>query len=173
MTQEHNTNSGDSPTRDMPAPDHTVIIDVPRELGTYRLTKLLGRGGMGEVWQAFDRSLERDVAIKLMRKELTSNEEATKRFAREARAVARLNHPNIVQVYAYGDEKGLNYFVMELVEGETVSQCLKRKKQIPLEDALHIMLQAIEGLGYANARGIIHRDIKPSNLMITENDHRV
>jgi len=173
MTQEHNTNSGDSPTRDMPAPDHTVIIDVPRELGTYRLTKLLGRGGMGEVWQAFDRSLERDVAIKLMRKELTSNEEATKRFAREARAVARLNHPNIVQVYAYGDEKGLNYFVMELVEGETVSQCLKRKKQIPLEDALHIMLQAVEGLSYANARGIIHRDIKPSNLMITENDHRV
>lgn len=172
MTQEHKTNSGDDATQDMPAPDHTVILDVPRELGCYRLSRLLGRGGMGEVWQALDSNLEREVAIKLMRKELIANDDANRRFFREARAVARLNHPNIVQVYAFGDEKGINYFVMELVEGETVSQRLKQFRQLPLEDALHIMLQAIEGLGYANARGIIHRDIKPSNLMLTE-DSRV
>ncbi len=169
---EDNSKSGNHPTREMATPDHTVMVHVPRELGCYRLTKILGRGGMGEVWQAFDTHLERDVAIKLMRKELLANEDATRRFAREARAVARLNHPNIVQVYAFGDEQGLTYFVMEMVDGETVAQCLKRKKQIPLDDAIHIMLQAIEGLSYANARGIIHRDIKPSNLMITE-DSRV
>lgn len=144
------------------------MVQAPKELGCYRLTKIIGRGGMGEVWQAFDTHLERDVAIKLMRKELVANEDAARRFAREARAVARLNHPNIVQVYAFGEEDGLAYFVMELVEGETVAQCLKRKKQIPLDDAIHILLQAIEGLSYANARGIIHRDIKPSNLILTD-----
>lgn len=171
MTQDENNDAG-SPTREIKQPDHTVMIEVPRELGCYRLSKLLGRGGMGEVWQALDTQLEREVAIKLMRKELSENADAARRFAREARAVARLNHPNIVQVYAFGDERGINYFVMELVEGETVSQCLKRKAKLPLEDAVSIILQSIEGLGYACARGIIHRDIKPSNLMLTE-DGRV
>lgn len=169
--QKH-TDSEEHPTKDSNPADKTVILDVPRELGCYRLTRLLGRGGMGEVWQAFDKHLERDVAIKLMRKELVSNEDATRRFAREARAVARLNHPNIVQVYAFGDEKGLTYFVMELVEGETITQRLKRQRCIPLEEAVNLTLQAVEGLAYASARGIIHRDIKPSNLMVTH-DHRV
>jgi serine/threonine protein kinase len=127
---------------------------------------------MGEVWQAFDTQLERDVAIKLMRKDMVSNEDAVRRFTREARAVARLNHPNIVQVYAFGNEKGISYMVMELVEGETVAQCIKRHCKLTVEDTLHIVLQAIEGLSYANARGIIHRDIKPSNLMLTD-DNRV
>src|SRR5688500_18760273 len=104
------------------AEDRTVMVQAPTELGPYRLTKLLGRGGMGEVWQAFDSNLERDVAVKLMRKELLANEEAVKRFAREARAVARLNHPNIVQVYTFGDEQGVLYFVMEMVEGQTITQ---------------------------------------------------
>ncbi len=166
---ESDKNSGDNPTKGMPAQDHTVILEAPRELGCYRLTRMLGRGGMGEVWQAFDTQLERDVAIKLMRKELVSNEDATRRFAREARAVARLNHPNIVHVYSFGDEKGITYFVMEMVEGETVTQRLKRSGKLPLDAALSITMQAIEGLSYANARGIIHRDIKPSNLMLAEN----
>src|SRR3954452_11927479 len=90
--------------------ERTVMVQAPNELGPYKLTKLLGRGGMGEVWQAFDSNLQPDVAVKLMRKELLANEEAVKRFAREARAVARLNHPNIVQVYTFGDEQGVLYF---------------------------------------------------------------
>lgn len=170
MATDDNKNNKpqDEPTRASDeTPDNTIMIDVPRELGSYRLTSLLGRGGMGEVWLAFDKHLERDVAIKLMRKELLSNEDATRRFAREARAVARLNHPNIVQVYAFGDEKGITYFVMELVEGETVAQRLKRDRTLPLADAIGILMQSIEGLGYASERGIIHRDIKPSNLMLT------
>lgn len=168
MSQDENIGPAQDNTREMGAPEHTVIVDVPRELGAYRLVKLIGRGGMGEVWKAFDQHLERDVAIKLMRKELLANEDATRRFAREARAVARLNHPNIVQVYAFGDEKGVNYFAMEMVEGETVSDCLKRSKHMPLAEAVQILLQAIEGLSYANARGIIHRDIKPSNIMLDQ-----
>ena len=155
-----------------PREDRTMLVDVPKELGPYQLSRLLGRGGMGEVWLGFDTRLERDVAVKLMRRELLANEEAVKRFYREARSVARLNHPNIVQVYSIGEERGVIYFVMEYVEGETVTEKLKREGPLALEDAVNILLQTVEGLSYANARGIIHRDIKPSNLMLTR-DFRV
>ncbi|MCX7719389.1 MAG: serine/threonine protein kinase, partial [Candidatus Sumerlaeaceae bacterium] len=147
--------------------DRTVVVEVPSQIGIYRLGRLLGRGGMGEVWLAFDTKLEREVALKVMRRELLANEEAVKRFYREARAVARLNHPNIVQVYSIGEEKGLIYMVMELVEGDTVTQRLRAVGRLPIEPAVSIILQAAEGLGYACSRGIIHRDIKPSNLMVT------
>lgn len=152
--------------------DRTMMVDVPAELGPYRMSRMLGRGGMGEVWLALDLQLERDVAVKFMRKELLANEEAVKRFQREAKAVARLNHPNIVQVYSFGEQAGMVYFAMEMVEGETVTQRLKRVGALPLEEAVYILLQSIEGLSYANARGIVHRDIKPSNLMLTP-DFRV
>jgi serine/threonine protein kinase len=149
-----------------------MIVDVPEKLGPYRLLRLLGRGGMGEVWLAHDTKLDREVAIKLMRRELMAREDAVKRFYREARAVARLNHPNIVQVYAIGEEGPIIYMVMEYVDGETVSQRLKRLGPLPLKECVNILLQAVEGLGYACARGIIHRDIKPSNMMISS-DFRV
>lgn len=147
--------------------DATVLVDMPHGFGHYKLTRLLGRGGMGEVWLAFDTKLERDVALKAMRRELLTNEEAVKRFYREARAVARLNHPNIVQVYSIGEEKQIIYFVMELVEGDTLSNKLKTHGIIPLRECVRILLQCIEGMSYAYARGIIHRDIKPSNIMVT------
>lgn len=152
--------------------DPTMIVEVPEKLGPYRLLRLLGRGGMGEVWLAHDTKLDREVAIKLMRRELMAREDAVKRFYREARAVARLNHPNIVQVYAIGEEGAIIYMVMEYVDGETVSQRLKRLGPLPLRECVNILLQAVEGLGYACARGIVHRDIKPSNLMISS-DFRV
>ena len=155
-----------------PREDRTMLVDVPKELGSYQLSRLLGRGGMGEVWLGFDTKLEREVAVKLMRRELLANDEAVKRFYREARSVARLNHPNIVQVYYIGEERGVIYFVMEYVEGETVTEKLKREGPLALDDAVNILLQTVEGLSYANARGIIHRDIKPSNLMLTR-DFRV
>ena len=153
-------------------PDQTQLVDVPKELGIYRLARLLGRGGMGEVWLAHDTKLERDVAVKLMRRELLANAEAVKRFYREARAVARLNHPNIVQAYSIGEEHGLLYYVMEMVEGETVTERLQRLGTYPLADAINVMLQTINGLDYAYVRGVVHRDIKPSNLMLTE-DFRI
>ncbi|AXA37526.1 MAG: serine/threonine protein kinase [Candidatus Hydrogenedentota bacterium] len=154
------------------AHDPTMQLDVPNQLGVYQLRRMLGRGGMGEVWLAFDTKLERDVAIKVMRRELIAREDAVKRFYREARAVARLNHPNIVQVYAIGEEHNMIYMVMELVDGETVAQRLKRLGPLPLDECVQLLLQAVEGLGYACARGIIHRDIKPSNMMLTS-DYRL
>ncbi len=170
MPEEFNTkeDSIDSVT----GHDPTIIVEVPEKLGPYRLLRLLGRGGMGEVWLAHDTKLDREVAIKLMRRELMAREDAVKRFYREARAVARLNHPNIVQVYAIGEEGPIIYMVMEYVDGETVSQRLKRLGPLPLKECVNILLQAVEGLGYACARGIIHRDIKPSNMMISS-DYRV
>lgn len=152
--------------------DPTIIVEVPDKLGPYRLLRLLGRGGMGEVWLGHDTKLDREVAVKLMRRELIAREDAVKRFYREARAIARLNHPNIVQVYAIGEEGPMIYMVMEYVDGETVSQRLKRLGPLPLKECVYILLQAVEGLGYAHARGIIHRDIKPSNMMLTS-DYRV
>ncbi len=174
MTKDNpdNAQPGQHETHPMEPVERTVMLDVPRELGCYQLKRLLGRGGMGEVWLAHDRNLDREVAIKLMRKELLQNEDANRRFAREARAVGRLNHPNIVHVYSFGDEKGLLYFAMEYVDGETVSQKLKRIRCFELPDAIMTIMQAIEGLGYACERGIVHRDIKPSNLMLTK-DGRV
>lgn len=146
--------------------DHTVFMDAPPKIGVFRLDVLLGRGGMGEVWRAFDQNLEREVALKLMRRELNENQEAARRFMREARAVARLNHPNIVQIYTFGEFEGAMYFVMELVEGLTVTQEIKAKTRLSIEQSVAIALQSVEGLDYALNRGIIHRDIKPSNLML-------
>lgn len=147
--------------------DRTILFDVPTQLGPYRLKKLLGKGGMGEVWLAVDTHLDREVAMKLMRRELLTNEEAVKRFHREARSVARLNHPNIVQVYSFGEEKGIIYFVMEFVDGESIAERLRACGTMDVDEAVFYLLQAIEGLGYASARGLVHRDIKPSNLMLT------
>ncbi|MBX7246201.1 MAG: protein kinase [Candidatus Sumerlaeaceae bacterium] len=161
----------DAPKKGL-GPDRTMLFEVPTEIAHYKLARILGRGGMGEVWQAFDTKLERDIALKVMRRELLANEEAVKRFYREARAVARLNHPNIVQVYSIGEEHGMIYMVMEMIEGDTVTQKLKAKGRLSIEESVDILLQTIEGLGYANARGIIHRDIKPSNLMLTP-EHRI
>ncbi len=94
-----------------------------------------------------------------MRRELIAREDAVEALLPEARAVARLNHPNIVQVYAIGEEHNMIYMVMELVDGETVAQRLKRLGPLPLDECVQLLLQAVEGLGYACARGIIHRDI--------------
>jgi serine/threonine protein kinase len=146
--------------------DFTRFVDAPNMIDVFRLDVLLGRGGMGEVWRAHDTNLERDVALKLMRRELNENTEAVKRFLREARAVARLNHPNIVQIYTFGEINGALYFVMELVEGKTVTDEIRSNVRLSPEEAVAIALQSMEGLDYALNRGIIHRDVKPSNLML-------
>lgn len=145
-----------------------AVFDIPRQLGIYRLTRFLGRGGMGEVWRAFDTQLERDVALKLLHRDQLANEEAVKRFYREARAVAKLNHPHIMHVHAIGEQNGIIYLVMEMVEGENLARRLADHGPMPLSQALQIVQQTVAGLGYAHTRGIIHRDIKPSNLMLAE-----
>lgn len=136
-------------------------------VGNFMLRNLLGQGGMGAVWLATDTQLERQVALKLMRPEYISNQEAIRRFQREARAIAKLNHPNIVQVYTIGQHENTVYMAIELVEGDPLSTILAHRGTMSLFDATSVILQTVEGLAYACSRGVVHRDIKPGNIMLT------
>ncbi|HEU5142236.1 MAG TPA: protein kinase [Solirubrobacterales bacterium] len=134
--------------------------------GRYELGDRLGSGGMSTVYQATDRILERTVAVKVLAEHLSDDERFVARFRREALAVAKLIHPNIVQVYDTGVDDGRHFIVMEYVEGQSGAQILQRQGPIEPEVAAEAGVQACAGLDYAHRRGIIHRDVKPGNLMI-------
>jgi len=134
--------------------------------GRYETSEKLGSGGMSNVYKATDRILERTVAVKILAEHLHDDERFVERFKREALAVARLIHPNIVQVYDTGVDDGRHYIVMEYVEGRSGAQILQRQGPVEPEIAAEIGIQACAGLDYAHRRGIIHRDVKPGNLMI-------
>jgi serine/threonine protein kinase/Tol biopolymer transport system component len=135
-------------------------------LGRYLIVEPLGAGGMGVVYRARDEKLERAVAIKMLAQGLLTGEEARRHFHREARALAKLNHPRIAAVYDVGEQDGADYIVMELVEGQSLAAKLK-KGALPVKDATAIALQVAEALKEAHERGVIHRDLKPANVMIT------
>jgi eukaryotic-like serine/threonine-protein kinase len=132
----------------------------------YELGDRLGSGGMSNVYRATDRTLERTVAVKILAEHLSDDERFVARFRREALAVAKLIHPNIVQVYDTGIDDGRHYIVMEYVDGRSGAQILQRQGPLDAETAAEIGIQACAGLDYAHRRGIIHRDVKPGNLMI-------
>jgi serine/threonine protein kinase len=134
--------------------------------GRYETGDRLGTGGMSSVYKATDRILERTVAVKILAEHLHDDERFVARFKREALAVARLIHPNIVQVYDTGVDEGRHYIVMEYVEGRSGAQILQRQGPVEPEIAAEIGIQACAGLDYAHRRGIIHRDVKPGNLMV-------
>jgi serine/threonine-protein kinase len=134
--------------------------------GRYEIEDRLGSGGMSTVHRATDRILERAVAVKVLAEHLSDDERFVARFRREALAVAKLIHPNIVQVYDTGVDAGRHYIVMEYVEGRSGAQILQRQGALDPETAAEIGIQACAGLDYAHRRGIIHRDVKPGNLMI-------
>jgi len=134
--------------------------------GRYETSDKLGSGGMSNVWKATDRILERTVAVKILAEHLSDDERFVARFKREALAVARLIHPNIVQVYDTGVDEGRHYIVMEYVEGRSGAQILQRQGPVDPEIAAEIGIEACAGLDYAHRRGIIHRDVKPGNLMV-------
>jgi serine/threonine-protein kinase len=134
--------------------------------GRYETGEKLGTGGMSNVYKATDRILERTVAVKILAEHLSDDERFVARFRREALAVAKLIHPNIVQVYDTGVDEGRHYIVMEYVEGRSGAQILQRQGPVEPEIAAEIGIQACAGLDYAHRRGIIHRDVKPGNLMI-------
>jgi serine/threonine protein kinase len=132
----------------------------------YALEDRLGSGGMSSVYRATDRVLERTVAVKLLAEHLSDDEKFVARFRREALAVAKLIHPNIVQVYDTGVDEGRHYIVMEYVEGRSCAQLLQSRGRLGPQAAAQIGLQACAGLEYAHRQGIIHRDVKPGNLMV-------
>lgn len=135
--------------------------------GRYRITKLLGRGGMGAVYQATDTRLHREVAIKILPLENGDNPEALARFEREARAMAALDHPNIVKIHDFGQtSEGHAYFVMELVNGTNI-HARRKSGQLTLAGALALISQVCAALQYAHSQGIVHRDIKPANILVT------
>ena len=134
-------------------------------LGRYKILKELGRGGFATVYQGHDETLDRNVALKVLHPELTRDETSLRRFKREAVAIARLRHPNIVIVYELGEEAGSAYIAMEYVEGDTLKGRLG--KPLPLADAQRIIGDVASALDYAHGRGVIHRDIKPANILIT------
>ncbi|UCD57114.1 MAG: serine/threonine protein kinase, partial [Candidatus Hydrogenedentota bacterium] len=135
-------------------------------LGNYEIESLLGRGGMGVVYKARQISLDRVVALKILPPNLSSDPSYIKRFEREARAVAKLSHPNILHIYDVGEDKDLHFFSMEYVEGRTLDEFLKEKGRLDPDEAVRIITQAAQGIEHAHENNIIHRDIKPSNIII-------
>ncbi len=146
---------------------------IGKQLGKYQIRAEIGRGGMGMVYLGYDPLLDRQVAIKVLAPHLMWEQESVERFLREARAAARLKHPNIVTIYDVGQEDNWYYFVMEYLPGEPLAARLHPQQAMPIDEALPILGSLAAGLDYAHQRGIIHRDVKPSNVVITTEGHIV
>ncbi|MFA6598596.1 MAG: protein kinase [Ignavibacteriaceae bacterium] len=134
----------------------------------YKIVSILGEGGMGIVYKAFDIKLERFVALKVLNQTGSLNSNFVERFKREAKNQAKLNHPNIVSVYGFTEQNGILGIVMEYVEGETLEKLITRKNKLDIKEAMHIVQQMLEGVGHAHSKNFIHRDIKPSNIILNK-----
>ncbi len=133
---------------------------------SFQVERLLGRGGMGSVYLAREPALDRLVAIKVLPPERAQSAELRERFRREARTAAQLSHPNIVPLLTFGEDEGLMYFVMGYVEGESLSARILREGRLPSGEAVRVLSELAEALGYAHGRGVVHRDIKPENILL-------
>ena len=139
---------------------------IGKTLGNFQITSQIGKGGMGEVYQAKDKKLGRDIAIKVLPEEFAKDADRVARFQREAKLLASLNHPNIAAIYGLEESAGTNFIVLELVEGETLADRIKAGP-VPVEESLKLALQIAEALEAAHEKGVIHRDLKPSNIKVT------
>lgn len=135
----------------------------------YQIIKAIGEGGMANVYLAYDTILDRNVAVKVLRGDLATDDKFVRRFQREALSASSLAHPNIVEVYDVGEDNGQYYIVMEYIEGKHLKELLKKRGKITLSETIDIMLQITDGMSVAHDSYIIHRDIKPQNIMILEN----
>lgn len=140
--------------------------DAPSRLGGYQIVGELGRGGMGAVYLARQVSLDRQVALKVMKPQWSQNATFVARFTREAYAAAQLVHHNIVQIYDFGEDGGTSFFSMEFVDGKNLSQLIREKTKLDVEEAAGYVLQAARGLKFAHDQSMVHRDVKPENLLI-------
>ena len=144
-----------------------MTLEAGTKLGHYEVVSSLGAGGMGEVYRARDTKLGREVAVKLLLEEVSTDPERLARFEREARLLASLNHNNIATLHGFEKDGDTSFLVMELVEGETLADRIKRGA-IPVDEALPLFLQIAEGLEAAHEKGVIHRDLKPANIKVTD-----
>ncbi|MGE0711882.1 MAG: protein kinase [Planctomycetota bacterium] len=157
--------------------DEGVILRSPdldasseTQLGRYTIRGMLGRGGYGVVYRAWDVALEREVALKVLPKEMHDDAEAVARFFREASAISRLHHPNIVQFYEVGNYQGRYYFTMELIQGTTLKDLAEREAPLEPRRAARYVAGIAKALGAINGLGLVHRDIKPENVLVTADD---
>ena len=148
-----------------------MTTGFPKNIGKYEVQGILGRGGMGVVYKAFDPAIHRQVAIKTITKSAMDPSElqyAIARFRHEAQAVGRLTHPRIAAIFDYGEDHDIAYIVMELVNGKSLYEHLQNKAKFELAEIGEIIRQLLDGLGYAHAQGVVHRDVKPSNILIND-----
>jgi serine/threonine protein kinase/Tol biopolymer transport system component len=143
-----------------------MTLTTGTKLSHYEITSQIGKGGMGEVYQAKDQKLGRDVAIKVLPEEFAKDADRVARFQREAKLLASLNHPNIAAIHGLEEAEGIHFLVMELIEGQTLADRIK-SSPIPVEEALKLALQITEALEAAHEKGVIHRDLKPANIKVT------
>jgi serine/threonine-protein kinase len=143
------------------APSHIRI-------GRYRVIGRIGRGGMGMVYRGVDETLEREVALKTLTTEGTLDEESRRRFEIEAKAAAKLQHPNIVTVFELSQDRGVPYIAMELLSGTDLETLMRAKEPLLIQEKLEIVIQICRGLSYAHEHGVVHRDSKPSNIRLLD-----
>lgn len=160
------------PALDAPAAGDPVRRSLEEKLrGQYRIIRMLGRGGMGSVYLARDLTLDREVAIKVVNT-ASGSREMYDRFRREAKTAAKLSHPNIVPLHAFGDVEGMPYFVMGYVRGESLAARLAREGRVPEDDALRILSELAQALDHAHRLGVVHRDVKPDNVLLDDETGR-
>ena len=134
----------------------------------YQIIKSIGEGGMANVYLAYDTILDRNVAVKVLRGDLSNDEKFVRRFQREALAASSLSHPNIVEVYDVGEDNGEYYIVMEYVPGQTLKELIHKRGALHYVEAVDVMKQVVSATAKAHSIGIIHRDLKPQNIMVTD-----
>ncbi len=157
------------PSAAIPVRPHHVDAELPEgfEIGSrFRVIKLLGRGGMGAVYQVHDRELDRDVALKIIRPELAESPDALERFKREIQLSSKVTHKNVLRVYDLGEGGGIKFLTMQYVDGESLAALIKREGRLAVGRSQGILRQICQGLGAAHEQGILHRDLKPQNILI-------
>src|SRR5713226_5609335 len=142
------------------------MTSIPTAIGRYQVVKRIGQGGMGVLFLAWDPSLERQIAIKLL---IENNDELRERLAREARSAARLRHPNIVTIFDVGELDGQPFIAMEYIQGQTLAEIVRNREALTTTRKLQLIEELCDGLSYAHAGGIVHRDVKPANVMVDGN----
>jgi serine/threonine protein kinase len=150
------------PTKD----DDPSPTKLPFDFGEYTVIERIGTGGMGQVFKALHRRMDRTVALKILPEGMVKSADALVRFQQEVRSAAKLIHPNIVTAYDAGEHESSPFLVMELIEGRDLFRHVQEHGPLPIEKAVDYVLQAARGLEYAHGKGIVHRDIKPANLLL-------